>query len=253
MTKAAGPWRVGEVAGRTGLTVRTLHHYDAIGLVSPSRRGGAGRRLYGADDLDRLQRVLALKALGLSLGEIRGCLERPGSSPLEVIGRLLDRTNERIGELRALAKRLEWVAAAMGRSDAVSADDLFETIEALNMFGKYFTPEQAKKIEERGREAGAEAIRAIEAEWPALIAKVRAMMEGGIDPKSPEVRPLAERWIALVREFTGGDPGIAESLREMYRHEYDNLKAQHGDGIPDAAVSEYIGKAMKGLEGDLNP
>lgn len=64
-------WKVGDLAGRTGLSVRTLHHYDEIGLLSPSGRTGSGHRLYSAEDVLRLQRIRSLRALGFSLEEIR--------------------------------------------------------------------------------------------------------------------------------------------------------------------------------------
>ena len=64
-------WKVGALARQTGLTVRTLHHYDEIGLLAPSLRTGAGHRLYTADDLGRLLQILSLRQLGLSLDEVR--------------------------------------------------------------------------------------------------------------------------------------------------------------------------------------
>src|SRR5947208_11746752 len=77
--------KVGELARRTGLTVRTLHHYDAIGLLRPSLHTESGHRLYTAGDVARLQQVLSLRQLGFSLEEVRGCLDRTGFSPMEVI------------------------------------------------------------------------------------------------------------------------------------------------------------------------
>jgi len=77
--------KVGELAKRTGLTIRTLHHYDEIGLLKPSLHTGAGHRLYTAADIARLQQVLSLRQLGFSLEQVRDCLDRPGFSPLEVI------------------------------------------------------------------------------------------------------------------------------------------------------------------------
>src|SRR5436309_5677675 len=99
--------KVGELARRTGLTVRTLHHYDDIGLLKPSLHTEAGHRLYTADDVARLQRVLSLRQLGFPLEEIRDCLNRPDFSPLEVIGLHLGRLREQIELQRKLCKRLE--------------------------------------------------------------------------------------------------------------------------------------------------
>ena len=81
----SGLYRVGEVARRTSVTVRTLHHYDEIGLLSPSHRAGSGHRLYTAADLGRLQQILSLRQLGFGLDEIRECLTAPGFDPLTVL------------------------------------------------------------------------------------------------------------------------------------------------------------------------
>src|SRR6516162_5015157 len=77
--------KVGELAKRTGLTIRALHHYDEIGLLKPSLHTEAGHRLYTTADIARLQQVLSLSQLGFSLEEVRDCLDRPDFSPLETI------------------------------------------------------------------------------------------------------------------------------------------------------------------------
>ena len=102
--------KVGELARRTGLTVRTLHHYDEIGLLKPSLHTEAGYRLYTAGDVARLQQVLSLRQLGFSLEEIRDCLDRPGFSPLEVIRLHVARLREQIELQRRLCERLEALA-----------------------------------------------------------------------------------------------------------------------------------------------
>ena len=72
-----GGRRVGELATATGLTVRTLHYYEEIGLLDPPERTPAGHRLYSADDVERLYRVSVLRGLGLPLGEIKKALDDP--------------------------------------------------------------------------------------------------------------------------------------------------------------------------------
>src|SRR5207253_6889404 len=92
---AAETWKVGELAARTGLTVRTLHHYDAIGLLSPSGRTGSnhgsGHRLYTAADVARLQQILSLKMLGFGLEQIREYLTRSNYDPRQVVRLHLER------------------------------------------------------------------------------------------------------------------------------------------------------------------
>src|SRR6516164_4066930 len=115
--------KVGELARRTGLTIRTLHHYDEIGLLRPSLHTESGHRLYTVGDIARLQQVLSLRQLGFSLEEIQGCLSRADFSPLEVIRLHVARLREQIELQRALCERLEGLAACFqGRGEISAAD-----------------------------------------------------------------------------------------------------------------------------------
>lgn len=247
MTKAArehkdgGPrrWKVGELAKTTGVSVRALHHYDEIGLLSPSHRSRAGHRLYGPEDLLRLQQILSLRQLGLSLEEIDDFLKRRGASPAQVVQMHLQRVREQIQLLTKLAARLEGLAAHLGEQGAASTEDLLRTMEAMTMIEKYYTQEQLQQLEERKKALGEDAIREVQAEWPRLIADVRAEMDKGADPASPEVQRLARRWRELVDLFTGGDPGIEASLKKLHQGE-PQMGAQMG---LDPALFGYVQQA----------
>src|SRR4051812_8526659 len=147
--------KVGELARRTGLTVRTLHHYDEIGLLKPSLHTESGHRLYTAGDVARLQQVVALRQLGFSLEEIGDCLRRPGFSPLEVIQLQLARLREQIELQRGLCERLEGLAAHFRMAGEVSADVFLQTIEVMTMIENYYTPEQLESLKKRRDEAAA--------------------------------------------------------------------------------------------------
>ncbi len=99
---------------------------------------------------------------------------------------------------------------------------------------------QKAEIKKRGEQLGEEHIRQVEAEWPQLIARVRAEMDAGTDPADPRVQALARRWQELVAEFTGGDPGIQQELNRMYQQE---ASVRERSGI-DFALMEYVQKAM---------
>jgi DNA-binding transcriptional MerR regulator len=234
------PWKVGELARQTGLSVRTLHYYDEIGLLSPSARTASGHRLYTTGDIARLQQIRSLRQLGFSLEEIGEWLRRPGYSPLGVIELHLERLREQIAQQQRLCRCLEMIGARFSAAEEVSVAELTTTIEVMIMFEKYYSPEQMEKIKERGREAGEERIRQVEGEWPQLIAQVRAEMERGTPPGDPRVQELARRWTGLVREFTGDDPAIAKSLATMYQQE---PPVRERSGI-DMKLFEYINQAV---------
>jgi len=98
--------RVGEVARRTGLTVRTLHHYDQLGLLVPSGRSDGDYRLYDAGDLRRLLAVQHLKSLGLSLDDIAAALDDPTFDARDAVERHIALVEERLGQERELLARL---------------------------------------------------------------------------------------------------------------------------------------------------
>jgi MerR family transcriptional regulator, thiopeptide resistance regulator len=212
-------WKVGELAGATGLTVRTLHHYDAIGLLRPSRRTPSGHRLYGAPDVARLQQVTSLRQLGFPLEQIRDLLDRRGVSPREIVALHLARVREQIELQRTLCGRLEAIAQALEAAEEVSAGELIRTIEATTMYEKYYTPEQREELSARAAEIGDERIRQSQVDWQTLMDEVRTEMERGTDPADPRVQALAARWKALIEEFTGGNAGIAQSLGRMWKEE----------------------------------
>lgn len=84
----------------------------------------------------------------------------------------------------------------------------------------------------------------MEAEWPRLIAAMRAEMERGADPASAPVQALARRWQELVAEFTGGDRGIERSLARVHREEGPALRERYGEGVPGPELFEYVSRAI---------
>ena len=223
------PMKVGELARRTGLTVRTLHHYDEVGLLTPQRRTAAGYRLYGPQELSRLTRILVLRRLGLSLDEVRRWLDDPELSLARTLDLQIDRLRGEIEGSKALLRKLETVAALAREAPDADADSdrgfdlgerLIETVEMMTMYEKHYSAEQLRALETRAEELGPDRIRQVEQqEWPNLIAEVRAAMERGVDPASGEAAALAERWMGLVAEFTGGDPGIAKGVQKVWESE----------------------------------
>lgn len=241
---AMGTFKVGELARRTGLTIRTLHYYDEVGLLRPSLHTESGHRLYTGRDVARLQQVLSLRQLGFSLEEARDCLDGDGVAPLELIRSHVDQLRQQIELQKDLCNRLEGLLRYFERAGEVPAEQFLDTIEAMTkMIENYYTPEQLDYLKKRREQISDDAIRAAEKEWPELMAKVKAEMEAGTDPADPRVQALMQRWRELIHSFTGGDPGIQASLNRMWKEQGTTLAAQHN--LPfDARMDEYVRKAM---------
>ncbi|MDR3388564.1 MAG: MerR family transcriptional regulator [Rudaea sp.] len=234
-------YTVSQIAKRTGITVRTLHHYEAKGLLTPAQRSDAGYRLYGASELKRLQHIVSLKALGFPLTEVRACLDADAPSLTQALTSQIDRLRETVVRQQDILLRLEQVAQRAAQGESIDAETLLASIEATTVMEKYFTTEQMQSIKRRGEALGSGRIHAVEQAWPDVIAGMQAALQLNKDPASAEVQVLARRWRSLVREFTGGDRAIQGSLNTMYKQE---PAVQAKTGI-DPALMAYACAAMK--------
>jgi DNA-binding transcriptional MerR regulator len=242
--------KVGELAKRTGLTVRTLHHYDEIGLLAPAARTASGHRLYGRAEVERLQQIASLRHIGLGLDEIAECLARPGYSLERVLYLHVERMDRAIARQEQLRDLVRSLRDRLRAAEEVSVDQLTQTIEVTMRYEKYYSGEQLEQLAARREEVGEERMRQVQEEWTQLFADYAKAMDEGFDPASEEVKQLARKSTALIREFTGGDPGIAASLGKMYRSEGpQNVMATHGMQMAPG-LWEYMGKARAALESD---
>jgi DNA-binding transcriptional MerR regulator len=236
------PYKVGELAALAGISVRALHHYEAIGLLVPSARSHAAHRLYSRSDVARLTRIVALTRLGFSLDQVRAALDDESWTPSRLIETHLERSRELLDEQRDLCARLEHLRDVLraGNDDVLT---LFETMEAMTMIEKYYTKEQLAQLEERRQAIGDEAIAAVQREWTALFEAFDTERKRGTPPDAPAVQALARRSAELVAMFTGGDPGIEASLSRMYTEE--PVEKIH-PGF-DPAIFLYMKQAMEAL------
>lgn len=238
-------FRVGEVASRTGLSVRALHHYDEIGLLRPSGRTesvhGAGHRRYTTADLARLQQILSLRQLGFSLDEIGEAIAKPGFDPLTVLRLHLARANEVLKSQHLLCERLAQLTTHLERAEEVSADTFLKTVEATIMAENHFNlpPDQAAGLAAHWAKFSQADIEAVQNEWPLLIAKVKAAMAAKDDPRSPEVRAMAARWKELVQMFSGGNASVEGQLKQKYE---TDPELQKKTGV-DPEVMAYVAQA----------
>jgi MerR family transcriptional regulator, thiopeptide resistance regulator len=218
-------YSVGQVAGFAGVTVRTLHHYDEIGLLSPSARSPAGHRRYDDGDLDRLQQILFYRELGFPLDEVAVLLDDPDADPQEHLRRQHAVLTERIERLRKMAAAVEHAMEARKMGINLTPEEKFE------LFGGNFDPDDyAEEAEQRwgGTEAYRESQRKaasytkddwlrIKAEAEDINTRLGALMEAGVEPRSTEAMDLAEEHRQhICRFFYGCSYEIHKGLAEMY-------------------------------------
>ncbi len=151
-----------------------------------------------------------------------------------------ERMRQQVRSQQRLVERLDALAAGLDGAEHVSAEQLIATIEEINMFDKYYTPDQMDQLAQRREQVGEARIGEVEAEWPRLMAEVQAELDRGTGPCDPRVQELARRWKGLVAEFTGGDAGIRQRLDNLYQNE-DNVRGMDMGAM--RPLMEYVGRA----------
>jgi DNA-binding transcriptional MerR regulator len=230
-------WKVGELAEAAGVTVRTLHHFDAIGLLSPAGRSAAGHRLYTADDVRRLYRVLALRQLGVPLAGIVASVESDGAVLKAVVIEQLDQVERQLGRLQQVHRQLLSLARIVQESREPSIDELLETMEATMAAG-YFTPEQLARAKARHDEPGfTENFRRWQREAADVVRELGVHLGRGTDPADPAVQELALRWQGVMREMVDGDSAGLSSVYAKFEGKGPETATR---GILTHEVWEYL-------------
>lgn len=226
--------KIGELARRAGLTVRTLHHYDRIGLLSPSVRTDAGYRLYDRGNIARLHQIQALRRFGLPLADIGTYLASADASLPAILDQqiaALTRQIDQAGTLRAQLMQLKHEVDAGAEPDLAS---WLTTLELMTMVDTYFTQEELKRLPFLAGDA------ACIAEWDALVKRFAGLIAAGTPPSDPQAQAMAQQWMIMLERDTGGNPDFMVRILAMHRHE-PAMRAQNG--ITDE-IENYMKEAF---------
>ncbi|MEU6556942.1 MerR family transcriptional regulator [Streptomyces sp. NPDC046915] len=244
-------YSVGQVAGFAGVTVRTLHHYDDIGLLTPSERSHAGHRRYGDADLDRLQQILFYRELGFPLDEVAVLLDDPDVDPRAHLRRQHELLTARIERLSKMAEAVEHAMEARKMGINLTPEERFE------VFGDKDPTQYADEAEERwgGTREWAEsqrrAARYTKDDWKRIQAEVDAWSEryaalvgAGEPPAGEAAMELAEEHRQhIVRWFYECPYEMHRCLAEMYVSDerfkafYDSMRPGLAEHLKEAILA----------------
>ncbi|MFI1102542.1 MerR family transcriptional regulator [Streptomyces melanogenes] len=251
---ASTTWKVGPLAEASGLTVRTLHHWDTIGLLSPSRRTAGGHREYSEDDIVRLYQVLALRGLGLGLESIAVCLDS-GVDPTRVLRDHRASVEEALAGLDALRERLVRIEEEVAAGRAPTTEAVLAALRATGTAGpaaervlrRHLDDEQLRTLGDRAAALGPTAHYLLEVEWPALYRRAEALRTAGTPPTAAPVRKLVARMDELSALFSGGNATISAGVRAAWRTDPAALsgEATARPGQWDD-LADYLDAARKG-------
>jgi DNA-binding transcriptional MerR regulator len=232
---------VGEVAKLAHVSVRTLHHYDEIGLLVPSERSASGYRLYGDRDLEALQQVLFFRELGFGLTEIARIKREPGFDRREALEMQRRMLADKTAQLQHMIEAVEAAIDGMERGVTVDDKDRFEA------FGEFDPAEYEQEARERWgetdayKESARRTARYTKEDWKRIMAEQKAVtdgyvarMEAGDAPDSPTVFAVVEKHLASINDNFYTLPGeMFGNLAEMW--------------VADQRFTKNIDKAKPGL------
>jgi len=228
--------KVAAVARRTGVSVRTLHYYEEIGLLQPSGRTSSGHRLYTPSDIQRLQQIRSLQQLGLSLAAVGDCLTEGRTDARQVVDDHLAKVEQERRGLERLEAQLRKLAGQLergARGDAQTTETLLNALELITMYDKYFTPEQQRRLEAHAE--GAEVVTPV-------IEALEAARLRGLSPSDEETQRLWQRFREAVESVSDGDADMTAAIFKLL---HDEKKAREDHGISEELFA-YLGSIAGG-------
>lgn len=237
--------KIGEVAELTGLTIRTLRYYDQINLFSPSVYTDVGHRLYNKSDLFRLQQILSLKYIGLSLEDIQKYLSNDNYNVVEILNIQVQRLKDDIQIQQNLLNELTNIQLAFHNKRGISIDELIKLLEVMKMNREnYFSKEQLNKMRSQYENMDKNELKASEEKFNLLMTDIRDCMEKGIPTTDEKVQDLVRQWKDLINQFAPKDDNDFMKSAEEFHKENPNNEVQYG---VDKEIYIYINKALKGV------
>ena len=225
--------KVGELARRSGLTVRALHHYDSIGLLHPTGRSERGYRLYSRDDVARLHGIQTLRRMGLSLADVAQLLNGGAVTSPAILVRQIDVLDQEIAQAQVLRERLGVMQAILAGGGEPAINDWLASLSMMNTFEQYFSAGELKLVFERWKRC--------KSEWPPLLQAVREAMQRGVPPDALELQPLARQWMDVSARWMDGDLALLKRWGSML-HEQPGLPLPLG---MDRTLLAYIHQATQ--------
>lgn len=208
--------KVGDLSKRTGLSVRTLHHYVSLGLLKPSVRSDVGYRLYDAEDVRRLNKIVGLRELGIPLDEIRQILEGGMLSTPAVLSAQLARVDAEILRQKKLRLELERLQRALAEDGEPSEAACLHTLEAMAIYRRHLSDDDRNLplLGSNGRFAAA---------WQVRLDVLRALFEKGVSARAITARQAARNWILQLEKDTRSNAGMFVRVDSLLTAQGRNL------------------------------
>jgi DNA-binding transcriptional MerR regulator len=239
---------VRQVAKAAGISVRSLHHYDAIGLLKPGHVGANGYRYYGKEELLRLQQILFYRELGLPLADIAAVLDDPAFDPLAALRGHRAALEGRIAHYRTLIHTIDRTIASLEKDEDMDANDYYAGItpetrarwqrEAEEYWGK----DAVAAAQAKAQSFSKEQVAAIQAEMESIRGDFLRLFREGAAPASDAVQAVTGRHYRWVSHSWSPDAAAFEGLGRYYVENPEFRGTYDDDESP--GCPEFIAEAM---------
>ncbi|WP_437890789.1 MerR family transcriptional regulator [Phytobacter sp. V91] len=226
--------QAGVLARRAGITVRTLHHYETIGLLTPSARSAAGYRLYNLADVKRLHMIQVLIKSGMALAAITDYLAqetRPLDALLNEQISLLDMQMRNIATLR---EQLTSLRNTLSGGNEPDLESWLQTLELMKMYDRWFSAQELQELPFASHDSARDNL------WQDLVAQAKTLMAQNCPETDNRAMTLATRWMSRLEQDTAGRPDFLTRLNEMH---FVEPQMREQTGI-DEAIIGYITRSF---------
>lgn len=234
--------KVGQLAKQASISVRTLHHYDEIQLLSPSVRTPAGHRLYNLSDISRLHRIQALKQLGFSLQHIADIIDSGQHSLPEIINQQIENIAAEIQRAEQLKLKLERIQTSLAQGQTPDMANWLDTLALMNVYEKYLSPAEIDTLNrnaEQSRQNG-------DTNLPQMVEYLQMLLDKKVSPSSAQAKEFVKDWTAKVERYVGHNHQLLLKIHAMSTEP----EIQIQQGITPAMV-EFLGQAMAAVHRDI--
>ncbi|MDC0598413.1 MerR family transcriptional regulator [Gammaproteobacteria bacterium] len=241
-------YKIGEVARLAKVSIRTLHHYDAIGLLVPNARSDSGYRLYTHSDLERLQQILFYKTLEFPLEEIHRLMTDPTFNRSSALLQQRELLEEKSTQLKAVLKLIDKTIVQMDEEFTMDTKAMFDVFPELTQDdlddaeAQWGETEQYKESLRRTSQYTKADFQSLKEENDAITEAIITLMDEGIAADDPRAIAIIERHRLLIDKWSPCTKGFHMTLADMYvtderfRNNYEKLRP---------GMAEYIQAAVK--------
>lgn len=234
--------KIGELAKLVSVSVRSLHHYDEIGLLNPGAGRKSQHRLYNINDVAKLQQIISLKSIGFSLAEIKNFMHNRKFDLKTSLMMQQEMIEQKIEAYSNINQTLRLMLSRMKHDPNVEMEGLLMLMKEMKQMETIYSNEQLQKLKDRYEKYGLDKVKEVEDGWLQLFRQFEMAMNQGLAVDSNDVQILAHKAQEYIDMFTGGDKEIEARLDQSYAQQQS--QAQEKWGVKKD-VFDYALKARK--------